>query len=125
MPSPSPFPGTLRSMRTPRRLETLVLLIALGALVAASALVAGGSGRTRTSFPTAAGWRGLVGGPRPQAAAGQRVVVVLKHPSLAQRLARAGGVATEVQERAWTSGALASQAQLIASLSTLGVFVRP
>ena len=102
-----------------------MLLIALGAIVAASALVAGGSGRTRVSLPTAAGWRGLVGPPRPQAAAGQRVVVVLKHPSLGQRLAQAGGVATEVQERAWTSGAFASQSQLIASLSTLGVFVRP
>ena len=43
---------------------------------------------------------------RPQVAVGQRVIVVLKAPSLAERVARAGGRASEAQERRWTTADL-------------------
>src|SRR5919201_1099264 len=53
------------------------------------------------------------------------MIVVLKAPSLAQRLAAAGGTATESQERAWTAAALATQAHLLAFLAANGVYLRP
>jgi Subtilase family/Peptidase inhibitor I9 len=98
-------------------------LVALGAL----AFVLGAGG-TRTSQPTlsstAAAWRGLAGSARPQVDVGQRVIVVLKAPSLAERVARAGGRASDSQERQWTTAALAAQQQVLGTLAQHGVQVR-
>ena len=58
--------------------------------------------RRRRPPTSAAGWRGLVGS-RPRVALGQRVIVVLKTPSLAQRVAAAGGIVGTRRERAWTN----------------------
>jgi subtilisin family serine protease len=75
--------------------------------------------------PTAGvSWRGLVGGPRPAVELGGRDIVVLRTPSLAQRLAHVAG-ATESQERAWTSQASAAQQQVLATLAVAGVEVQP
>jgi subtilisin family serine protease len=82
----------------------------------------GGSGHVPL-HNTAAAWRGLVGQPRPQATVGQRMIVVLRSPSLAERVAQAGGLATETQERRWTTAAYASQKQLIADLGAHGLQV--
>lgn len=113
-------------MPTPRRVD----LLRLGplALVAAGALLllvgAGGtSSRTRTLSAPASAWRGLVG-QRPPVAVGQRVIVVLKAPSLAQRVAQAGGRASDSQERTWTAGAIAAQRQVLATLGTYGIQTR-
>jgi subtilisin family serine protease len=73
----------------------------------------------------ASAWSGLVGSERPEVAVGERVIVILKGPSLAQRLARAGGRASGVQQRRWTSTALATHQQLISELALQGVRVRP
>ena len=98
-------------------------LIALGTL--AFVLGAGGTRPTQpTLSSTAAAWRGLAGSARPQVDVGQRVIVVLKAPSLAQRVARAGGQATDSQERQWTTAALAAQQQVLATLAQHGVQVR-
>ena len=106
-------------MRT-RSLPALALL----ALVAVAALVAA-SGGARTKAPqSAASWVGLAGGPRPRVALGQRMIVVLRSPSLSDRVARAGGFATEKQERSWTAAALASQNVLISRLGVQGVRIR-
>jgi hypothetical protein len=94
------------------------------ALVAAAALVVT-SGGARTKAPTSsASWIGLAGAPRPRVALGQRMIVVLRSPSLADRVARAGGLATEKQERSWTAAALASQNVLISRLAVQGVRIR-
>ncbi len=93
----------------------IVLSLVLGA-------GSGGSGRVPQRI-AAADWRGLVGAPRPQATVGQRMIVVLRAPSLAERVARAGGLATEEQERAWTAAAYATQKQLIADLGAHGLQV--
>jgi subtilisin family serine protease len=53
------------------------------------------------------------------------VVVLLRTPSLAQRVAAAGGSAGAARERAWTGAALAAQRQLISRLAAEGVTVRP
>jgi hypothetical protein len=71
-----------------------------------------------------ASWRGFVGDPRPLVQLGQRMVVVLKAPSVAQRLVHAG-YATEVQERTWNSQALASQQEVLAALAVAGIDVQP
>src|SRR5919198_329846 len=67
---------------------------------------------------------GLAAAPRPRVALGQRMIVVLRGPSLADRVARAGGLATEKQERRWTAAALASQNVLISRLGVQGVRIR-
>ena len=59
----------------------------------------------------AAAWRGFVDGDRAAIAIGQRMIVVLRNPSLADRLAEAGGTATESAMRQWTAGALARRSR--------------
>jgi len=116
-------------MRTPpvsvARLGRLTpfAVVALGTLA-----VVVGAGGTRTTQPTlssnAAAWRGLAGSARPQVDVGQRVIVVLKAPSLAERVAQAGGHASDSQERQWTTAALAAQQQVLGTLAQHGVQVR-
>ena len=78
-----------------------------------------------TRTPAGSAWRGLVGSPREQVAVGQRVIVVLNSPSLSDRVAAAGGQATEAQQRQWTASALAADNLLIARLAQQGVLVKP
>src|SRR3954449_2639276 len=111
-------------MRT--RLASAVPLALLALGVTAIAL---GAGDTRATQPTltstAASWRGLAGSARPQVDLGQRVIVVLRAPSLAQRVARAGGLATDGHEIQWTAAALAAQKQVLGTLAQHGVQARP
>ena len=72
-----------------------------------------------------ASWRGLVGGPRPEVAVGQRMIVVLRTPSLADRVDAAGGRASEGDQRRWQAAAQAAQQQLIARLGAAGLRLRP
>jgi hypothetical protein len=115
----------LRWTLSPSRLAQLALLglVAVAAAVVVVAVLAerGGDkpGVERTS------WSGLVGGPRPEVAVGQRMIVVLRTPSLADRVARAGGLASEAQHHRWQSAALAAQQQLIAQLGAAGLRLRP
>jgi hypothetical protein len=66
-----------------RRLAQLALLgiVALAVTVVSVAAATGGD----ASRPVAqrASWSGLVGGPRPEVPVGQRMIVVLRTPSLA------------------------------------------
>ena len=98
--------------------------LALPALVAAAVLVAASGGAGTKAPQSGASWVGLAGGPRPRVALGQRMIVVLRSPSLADRVARAGGLATEKQERRWTAAALAAQNVLISRLGVQGVRIR-
>jgi subtilisin family serine protease len=77
--------------------------------------------KQRTLASEASSWRGLVGGGRPAVDVGQRVLVVLRSPSMAQRVAMNGGVASEQKERTWTRIALTAQRQLLSELSTRGI----
>src|ERR671915_2001939 len=115
-------------MRMRRRREAPQLgVLALVALAATLLSVAAGSGSTGHDPVSVAGsaWRGLVGAPRQEVAVGQRVIVVLRTPALADEVARAGGRASEAQQRRWTSSSLAASHQLIAKLAQHGVRVRP
>ncbi|MFN2627762.1 MAG: S8 family serine peptidase [Gaiellaceae bacterium] len=115
MPTRRPSEGQAVSL-------TLLALAVTVVLVAVSGKSAGGA--TPTTGSSASSWRGLVGS-RARVAVGQRVIVVLKSPSLADRVARAGGRATDRQERAWSAAALASQRLLISRLAVQGIAIRP
>jgi len=92
--------------------------------LAATLLVVGfgvSDAKQRSLVSAASSWRGLVGGDRPKVAVSQRQLVVLRAPSMAQRVATNGGVATQAQERRWTRLALLSQQQLLSELSSRGI----
>ena len=111
-----------------RRLRPATILVLAGLAAAAYFVVSSQGTTTRTvaaSPGTAEAWRGLVGTPRPPVAAGQRVLVVLKAPSLASQVAAAGGLASDVQERGFTAAALAAQHQVVSKLAAKGAAVRP
>jgi minor extracellular serine protease Vpr len=100
-------------------------LAALAAGVAAVLIAAGGHGGHAAPPQAPPHWQGLAGEQRPRVAVGQRMIVLLKAPSLADRLAAVGGLATTEQERRWTQSALASQKLLISRLGVEGVAVQP
>jgi subtilisin family serine protease len=103
-------------------------LAVIAAIAVAAVLVApaGGGGAAAPTRPVdAAEWSGLVGAVRAPVATGQRVLVVLSAFSLADRVARAGGRASDADERRWTAAALAAQGQFISNLGAQGVSIRP
>lgn len=109
-------------MRVPRvsllgLLGVAILTVVLGATVVAR-------GRDGAGATGAVSWRGLVGGPRAAVPSGQRMIVVLHTPSVAQRIAKVR-YATEAQERSWTSQAFAAQQQVLTTLASRGVTVHP
>jgi minor extracellular serine protease Vpr len=107
-------------MPTRRLSETVLVVLAL----AAAALAVGfgvSQTKSRSLVSEASSWRGLVGGGHAAVDVGQRVLVVLRSPSMAQRVAMNGGVATQRKERTWTRSALAAQRQLLTELSTRGI----
>ncbi len=108
-------------MRIPRR---SLGLLAAAALLAALVATVAARGRDAVVRPQAVSWLGLVGEPRAATLAGQRSIVLLSTPSVAQRLARAR-YATESQERSWASQAFAAQQQVLTKLAALGVTVHP
>jgi subtilisin family serine protease len=116
-------------MRTPRRPDGrhLLLLAAVAGALGTILVVAGRSGTTSAAVPGApVSWQGLVGAPqRPNVVVGQRMLVVLETPSLADRVAAAGGHATDREERRWTRAALAQQRLLFSRMEVQGVRIQP
>ena len=105
------------------QLATLTIVLVVSALLVA---VAGGGRAARLHLRTpASSWEVLVGGPRPQVALGQRMVIVLRAPSLSTQLALKGGAATHRNQVRWTRAAYSSQSKVIARLAESGVVVRP
>jgi subtilisin family serine protease len=114
-------------MRSPRAEPRHALLLAVVAVAATAVLLATsgkGAGQAAPQATSAAGWRGLVGS-RPRVALGERVIVVLKTPSLAQRVAAAGGIVDTSRERTWTNNVLSNEKLLITRLALQGVIVHP
>ena len=98
--------------------------ILAGALVSAVLLLAAGAGAADDFSSGAAGWESLLG-DRPAAQLGGRWIVVLAKPSLATKVAAAGGTATEAQERGWTAAARSAQDDVLARLAFHGVQSSP
>ena len=109
----------------PREPFQALPLAAIAVAVTLILIAAGGHGSGSAPELGPASWAGLAGSQRPHVAVGQRVLVLLKASSLADRLANAGGRATDEQERRWTQSALAAQKLLIARLGAEGVIVQP
>src|SRR5690349_12345558 len=107
-----------------RRLSEAALAILALAAVGLAVGFGVGAAKERALGSEASSWRGRVGGAHPSVSVGQRVLVVLRSPSMAERVAMNGGVASQQKERTWTRIALASQRQLLAELSTRGIFPR-
>src|SRR6266567_3378086 len=91
-------------------------------LIGAAAGVA--STHQAATYSEATTWRGLVGEAHPEVTIGERRIVILRTPSVAQRLA-VTKYATEAQEREWTAVAYAAQQQVLVNLATHGLGVRP
>jgi subtilisin family serine protease len=100
------------------------VLAAFAVVLTAVLIAAGGRGEPAAQQGPAS-WQGLAGAQRPRVAVGQRVIVVLKAPALADRVGRAGGLATSEQERTWNEQALSAQKLLVARLRVQGVVVQP
>jgi subtilisin family serine protease len=111
--------------RRPREPFNALVLAALAVAVTAVLIAAGGGGHRQPVATGSPSWQGLAGAQRPRVAVGQRVIVVLKAPSLADRVGTAGGLATSEDEQRWTASALAAQKLLIARLRVEGVVVQP
>jgi subtilisin family serine protease len=115
------MPPRARSLRI-----WLLAVVALAATAVSVAVAAGGSSTPDGDGRVpASAWEGLVGGPRPEATVGQRMIVLLRVPSLAERLSLTGGHASEARLKRWQTIALAAQEQLIAGLAAQGVRLRP
>src|SRR5437773_3584884 len=109
----------------PAREPFSALVLAALAVVATGVLIAAG-GRSKDVFQQGEpSWQGLAGAQRPRVAVGQRVIVLLKAPALADRVGRVGGLATDEEERRWMQTALSSQKLLVARLRVQGVVVQP
>jgi Subtilase family/PA domain/Peptidase inhibitor I9 len=111
-----------RRPREPFYVLPLALLAAVTTLVL---IAAGGRGASDPARSGGASWKGLAGDQRPRVAVGQRMIVLLKAPALANRVGAIGGLATSEQERAWTRAALDAQKLLISRLGVEGVVVQP
>jgi subtilase family protein/peptidase inhibitor I9 len=112
--------------REPSQIGPLAILAA--AAIVVLVLVAAGGKETHSAVakPLPAGsWLGLVGEGRPRVELGQRYIVVLKAPSVADRVTHAGGLASEAQERSWTRDTLARQKKLLSRLAVQGVRIEP
>ena len=114
---------TRRGDARPAGALALVAAAVAGALVAAGGSGGGAAAPAVDEAPSS--WAGLAGAARPRVSVGQRAFVVLRAASLADRVAAAGGVASDAQERAWSRSARAKQKQMIARLGLQGVLIRP
>jgi minor extracellular serine protease Vpr len=72
----------------------------------------------------ASAWQSAFG-ERPQAPIGQRMIVVLEAPSLADRLGKARTAPTSEERRRWLAEAQAAQRMLVARFERRGVTLRP
>ena len=109
------------------RPDRVVFAALLTAAVVVGAVLGARGGQAPKSPPTArsVSWRGLVGGSRPQVAVGQRMIVVLRLPSLADRVSAADGQVSDADEQRFTAAAQNAQQRFLLGLATRGVFINP
>ena len=111
--------------RPPREPFNALVLAAIAVVATGVLIAAGGHSEGVVTPQDDPSWQGLAGALRPRVAVGQRAIVLLKTPALADRVGRVGGLATSEEERVWTQTALSSQKLLVARLRLQGVVVQP
>src|SRR5262249_4500353 len=103
-----------------------VLALAVGAAALALVLTPDREAPRAAEPAPAVSWQGLVGdGPRTPVHIGQQMIVVLKAPSLAERVTALGGVASTKQEQKWSRSVLAQIRLLRSRLEVQGVTIHP
>jgi hypothetical protein len=104
-----------------------VSVLTLVAAATALVVIAGSSEAPRPTVTkaTPVAWQGLVGEARTEVATGQLSLVLLRGPSLADRVAAAGGRATDREQRRWTASTLSAQKLFVSRLSVQGARIRP
>jgi hypothetical protein len=113
-------------MRTPPRPEHTWPLAFVAIALTVVLVAAGGRLEARTADERSeVSWAGLAGAPRPRVAIGQRMIVVLRTPSLAERVAAAGGRAADADQRRWTAQARAAEQLVLSKLGVQGLPVTP
>jgi subtilisin family serine protease len=111
--------------RSPSRAVTALVAIAALLGVAGVALRDDRAQAERVAAAAGpAGWQGLLGG-RTAPRLGGRQIVVLRAPSVAERVRRAGGLATEAELRGWAAAAGAAQRVVLSRLAFRGAPVDP
>ena len=111
-------------MRLLRRPELRIALLAAIGVAAWLTVRHSGTHETTPTSSAPPSWNGLVGTTRPAVDLSGRYIVVLKTPSVAQRVAGIR-VATESAERRWTAEVFAAQQQVLTQLARHGLSVRP
>jgi len=106
-----------------RRPAILAALAALLVVLAAGAGARAQEPQSATALDEA-GWQGVLG-VRPAVSTAQRYVVVLRAPSLADRVRDSGGAATEAEMRAWTAELIGQQEQFLARMASRGARIPP
>jgi subtilisin family serine protease len=113
----------MRMRRRPRLARTTILA---GVAVAASGLLVGSVQGAGDSAARAAAraWHSVFPG-HPKTSAGQRMIVVLSSPSVAERTAVASLQPSPAEEKQWAADIRALQASLLAALRQRGIDVKP
>ena len=107
----------------PARVARLGLVAA--AATALTVLTGSLVGAQAASEAEAEAWAGLVGGEPAAVDLGQRVIVVLKAPSLADRVRQAGGRATDREHRSWHRSIVSGQRLFASGMIVRGARVVP
>jgi Subtilase family len=121
---PPPRRAARRRVQRLRAVRRRAAALAAVALVSTFAVADPVRGAAQNAVAAAASaWNGVFG-ERPRAATGQRVIVVLRAPSLADRVAAAEADPTPEEQKRWVGEADAAQRLLISRLASRGVIVR-
>ncbi|HVM17963.1 MAG TPA: S8 family serine peptidase [Gaiellaceae bacterium] len=115
----------MRSSSSPSTRHRVLVLAAVALAACVAVVAAAGVARQQERRAAAVAWEGLVGEPRAQVDVGQRVIVVLNAPSLADRVAESGGRAGGGQMRLWTARIRRDQALFISRMGVQGAEIHP
>jgi Subtilase family len=109
----------------PRPLSELAVLVLVAVVATVLAVGASGVEGDQVGRPAEAGaWARLVGGEPAEVDLGQRVIVVLNLPSLADRVRSAGGRAADREHRRWTRAAASAQKLFISRTTIEGARIQ-
>jgi subtilisin family serine protease len=109
-------------MRTRRSRSLFLAALAIAAFVLG---VAGARGQAPSATTIdEAGWQGVLGARAPVSSA-QRHIVLLRSPSVGERVREAGGRVSDRRMRAWNATVVRLQEQFLARLGATGVRITP